>query len=178
MVGQAGQPHLTHSLPAIFAYLKVTGEIQAALQLHNPPPGDIILTQRWAAKRRPPLVVLDGLAESPTADDLVEDKVNDVLKFFRSRLRPFADDSGAAVPVLRPWPARRVRRERFRLPSPKTETAGSVGWRQPDRTVKIQALQISAQNIVCPSFSQRAAAIRRNLREARPKPFVGMSRKQ
>jgi hypothetical protein len=73
--------------------------IECCRYLHNPTPDDIILTQRWAAKHRPTLVVFDGLAESLTAEDLVEDKVNDVLKFFRSRLRPFADDSGAAVLV-------------------------------------------------------------------------------
>lgn len=38
------------------------------------------------------------------------------------------------------------------------------------KTFEIQALQISAQNIVSPSFSRQTAAIRQNLREARPEP--------
>ncbi len=67
--------------------------------LHNPTPDDIVLTQRWAAANRPTLIVLDGLAESMAAEGLVEDKAGDVLEFFRTRLRPFAEGAGAAVLV-------------------------------------------------------------------------------
>jgi hypothetical protein len=67
--------------------------------LHNPTPEELTITQRWANEHRPALVVLDGLAESMAAEGLVEDKASDVLKFFRERLRSFAEDSGAAVLV-------------------------------------------------------------------------------
>ncbi len=67
--------------------------------LHNPTPEELGVTQRWAKENRPALVVLDGLAESMAAEGLVEDKAPDVLKFFRERLRPFAEQSGAAVLV-------------------------------------------------------------------------------
>jgi hypothetical protein len=67
--------------------------------LHNPTPEDIAAAQRWAATNHPALVVLDGLAESMASEGLVEDKAGDVLKFFRERLRPFAEKAGAAVLV-------------------------------------------------------------------------------
>lgn len=67
--------------------------------LHNPEPDHIAGAHRWAAKERPALVVLDGLAESMAAEGLVEDKAGDVLSFFRERLRPFAEKAGAAVLV-------------------------------------------------------------------------------
>ena len=49
---------------------------------------------RW----RPELVILDGLAEALAAEGLNEDKVAEVLSFFRRRLRPFAE-LGTAVLV-------------------------------------------------------------------------------
>lgn len=72
---------------------------QRCRYLHDPDPDDIVLTQRWAATHRPTLVVLDGLAESMSKESLSEDKVDDVLTFFRTRLRPFAEAAGAAVLV-------------------------------------------------------------------------------
>lgn len=67
--------------------------------LHNPMPEELTSAQRWAVSCRPQLVVLDGLAESMAAEGLIEDKACDVLSFFRTRLRPFAEDAGAAVLV-------------------------------------------------------------------------------
>ena len=73
--------------------------IHRCYYLHNPAPEDILAAQRWAATKRPALVVLDGLAESMASEGLVEDKAGDVLTFFRERLRPFAETAGAAVLV-------------------------------------------------------------------------------
>ena len=67
--------------------------------LHNPTPEELGAAQCWARREGPALVILDGLAESMAAEGLVEDKAPDVLKFFRERLRPFAEESGAAVLV-------------------------------------------------------------------------------
>lgn len=72
---------------------------QRCRYLHDPDPDDIVLTQRWATTHQPSLVVLDGLAESMSKESLSEDKVDDVLTFFRTRLRPFAERAGAAVLV-------------------------------------------------------------------------------
>ena len=67
--------------------------------LHNPMPEEITSAQRWAVSCHPQLVVLDGLAESMAAEGLIEDKAGDVPSFFRARLRPFAENAGAAVLV-------------------------------------------------------------------------------
>ncbi len=45
-------------------------------------------------ENHPDLVILDGLAEALAAEGQNEDKVGDVLGFFRSRLRPFAELRG------------------------------------------------------------------------------------
>ncbi|PTX95075.1 hypothetical protein DB345_12320 [Spartobacteria bacterium LR76] len=50
----------------------------------------------WATANKPPLVIVDGLAEALAADGLSEDKPEDFLKFCRERLQPFTD-AGAAV---------------------------------------------------------------------------------
>jgi len=50
----------------------------------------------WAKANKPPLVIVDGLAEALAADGLSEDKPEDFLKFCRERLQPFTD-TGAAV---------------------------------------------------------------------------------
>lgn len=65
--------------------------------LHNPTPEEIILAQTWAEENKPSLVALDGLAEALASEGLNEDVAGDVLKFFRSKIRPFAEKAGAAV---------------------------------------------------------------------------------
>ena len=67
--------------------------------LHNPAPEAFGAAISWAAQNRPDLVILDGLAEALAAEGKNEDKVGDVLGFFRSRVRPFAELGGAAVLV-------------------------------------------------------------------------------
>jgi len=66
--------------------------------LHNPEPEEIGRAQEWAREHNPALVVLDGLAESMAAVGANEDKAAEVLGFFRSTVRPFAE-SGAAVVI-------------------------------------------------------------------------------
>ena len=67
--------------------------------LHNPIPEEFGAAISWTAGNRPDLVILDGLAEALAAEGKNEDKVGDVLSFFRYRLRPFAELGGAAVLV-------------------------------------------------------------------------------
>ena len=78
------------------------GDVEALAErchyLHNPTPEDIASAQAWAREHKPRLVVLDGFAEALAAEGLNEDAASDVLKFFRERLRPFAE-LGAAVVV-------------------------------------------------------------------------------
>lgn len=64
--------------------------------VHNPEPGEFAALQAWAREHKPALVFLDGLAEALAAEGLSEDVSGDILQFFRSRLRPFAD-AGAGV---------------------------------------------------------------------------------
>ena len=64
--------------------------------VHNPTPEELDAAISWAAQNRPELVVLDGLAEVLAAEGKNEDKVGEVLAFFRRRVRPFAE-LGAAV---------------------------------------------------------------------------------
>jgi len=66
--------------------------------LHNPTPEEITAAQQWAKEHCPELVALDGVAESLAAEGLDENTPGDILKFFRERLRPFAE-AGAAVVV-------------------------------------------------------------------------------
>jgi hypothetical protein len=67
--------------------------------LHNPTLEEFGAAISWTARNRPDLVILDGLAEALAAEGKNEDKVGDVLSFFRYRLRPFAELGGAAVLV-------------------------------------------------------------------------------
>ena len=67
--------------------------------LHNPEPAEIQAAQEWAVENKPTLVALDGLAEALAAEGLNEDVAGDVLKFFRTQIRPFAEEAGAAVLV-------------------------------------------------------------------------------
>jgi hypothetical protein len=66
--------------------------------LWDPAPEDIVRAQIWAKTNKPSLVVLDGLAQLIANEGANEDKALDVLQFFRSRLRPFAE-CGAAVVI-------------------------------------------------------------------------------
>lgn len=65
--------------------------------LHNPAPEEILAAQAWAKAHKPTIVVLDGLAESMAAVGANEDKAQDVLTYFRTYLRPFAEDGAAVV---------------------------------------------------------------------------------
>ena len=65
--------------------------------LHNPAPDEILSAQAWAKAHTPTIVVLDGLAESMAAVGANEDKAQDVLSYFRTYLRPFAEDGAAVV---------------------------------------------------------------------------------
>jgi len=65
--------------------------------LHNPTPDEILAAQLWAGDHAPALVALDGLAESLAAEGLDENTPGDILKFFRERLRPFAEAGSAVV---------------------------------------------------------------------------------
>jgi AAA domain len=75
-----------------------TALAEQVFYLHNPSPEEIIEAQEWASIVRPSLVILDGLAESMSAQGKNEDKAQEVLEFFRINLRPFAE-SGSAVVV-------------------------------------------------------------------------------
>jgi hypothetical protein len=66
--------------------------------LHNPEPEHISAAQKWALVHHPDLVILDGLAESMAGVGVNEDKAQEILPFFKSWLRPFAE-AGAAVVV-------------------------------------------------------------------------------
>lgn len=66
--------------------------------LHNPTPEEILDAQRWASEHKPDLVIFDGLAEGMVAAGANEDKAQEVLPFFRTNLRPFAE-AGAAVVI-------------------------------------------------------------------------------
>jgi AAA domain len=88
----------------ILTRLKAFGADMAAVEerfryLHNPTPEEFGAAISWAAQNRPDLVILDGLAEALAAEGRNEDKVGDVLSFFRYRLRPFAELAKAAVLV-------------------------------------------------------------------------------
>lgn len=65
--------------------------------LHNPAPEEILVAQTWAKAHKPTIVVLDGLAESMAAVGANEDKAQDVLSYFRTYLRPFAENGAAVV---------------------------------------------------------------------------------
>lgn len=65
--------------------------------VHNPDPDMIKEAIVWATENKPTMVVLDGLAELMAQEDLNEDLAGDVLKFFRYRVRPFAEKAGSAV---------------------------------------------------------------------------------
>jgi hypothetical protein len=64
--------------------------------IDNPEPAEFVGIHSWAKKHKPALVVLDGLAEALAAEGLSEDKPAEVLRFFRERIRPFAE-AGCAV---------------------------------------------------------------------------------
>jgi len=61
-----------------------------------PAGNDYVRLASWAKANKPPLVIVDGLAEALAADGLSEDKPEDFLRFCRERLQPFTD-AGAAV---------------------------------------------------------------------------------
>lgn len=65
--------------------------------LHDPSPDEIRGAQRWAERQKPVFVAVDGLAELLAAGGYKEDLAGDVLAFFRTSLRPFADGGAAVV---------------------------------------------------------------------------------
>jgi hypothetical protein len=65
--------------------------------VHNPEPGDYERLHAWAREHGPVLVILDGLAEALTAENLNEDVPSDVLDFFRRQMRPFAEAEAAVL---------------------------------------------------------------------------------
>lgn len=64
--------------------------------VQDPRPEEYPSLHAWAKQHKPPLVVLDGLAEAMAAEGLSEREEADVLTFFRKRIRPFRD-AGCAV---------------------------------------------------------------------------------
>jgi hypothetical protein len=65
--------------------------------LNDSAASEILLAHHWAAKNRPQLVVIDGMAECMAAAGKNEDKAEDVLQFMQELVRPFAEKSGAAI---------------------------------------------------------------------------------
>lgn len=64
--------------------------------VENPEPGEFVSLHAWARRHKPALVVLDGLAEALAAEGYSEDTPEEILRFFRERIRPFTK-AGCAV---------------------------------------------------------------------------------
>jgi hypothetical protein len=65
--------------------------------LHNPSRDEILQAQSFAGDNKVELIVMDGLAQLMSDQGLNEDTAGEVLEFFKTNTRPFADSGSAVV---------------------------------------------------------------------------------